>query len=194
MTSLIRHGALLTACIGVCIGLFGAAPAVHAQESSQTNETRTSANEIPTSISTTLEQVAPRLSAQQVAESVTGIPQVALHPRLGGGFPAGDGNVAALRQVGDANWVALQQYGGNNRASIYLEGDNNRIDARQLLGRNTLDLRIQGSGNDIPVRQINLLGRGNDLSLSLIGIDNVQLPFPITQIGGGIPIEVTIRR
>jgi hypothetical protein len=105
------------------------------------------------------------------------------------------GSQAEIIQLGDRNTTLLQQFGGQNVASLRLLGDDNVITATQLNGYNTLDLLVDGSGNDIPVLQNNLFGRGNDLTLSLIGFDNVALPVPITQVGAlGQPIEITVRR
>jgi hypothetical protein len=149
---------------------------------------------VPSSVSSTIEQVVPNANPRFVL--------VSREQSLFGSDPflqqfgvpgALSGNAASIVQEGDGNVTLLRQYGGLNVASIQLDGDDNVVDARQLYGNNALGLSIQGDGNTIPVRQYNLLGRGNELSLELVGVSGLDLPAPITQIGGGIPIHIQIR-
>lgn len=149
---------------------------------------------VPASVSTTIEQVAPDGRSDRVLGVLTG-GSAALQTLQGlGGEAAMAGSRAEILQQGDGNATLLRQYGPNNAASIRLVGDHNTVDAAQVYGDNALGLFIEGSGNTIPVRQYNLLGRGNQLSLTLIGVNGVDLPVPITQVGGGIPVDITVRR
>ena len=178
--------------LALCALLLWAGPAALAQDAGSP-----SADPVPTTVSTTIEQVVPNVGGVRVLD-VLGIGRGSFEGRsLTDALDLGgiDGNVAQILQEGDGNTTLLQQFGGQNVASLRLLGDDNVITATQLNGYNTLDLLVDGSGNDIPVLQNNLFGRGNDLTLSLIGFDNVALPVPITQVGAlGQPIEITVRR
>ena len=156
---------------------------------------QTTAPPIPSSVATTIEQVVPDVQRDRVFGLLTGEPSLLNGTYGADGVGELVGSQAEIIQLGDRNTTLLQQFGGQNVASLRLLGDDNVITATQLNGYNTLDLLIDGSGNDIPVLQNNLFGRGNDLTLSLIGFDNVALPVPITQVGAlGQPIEITVRR
>ena len=147
---------------------------------------------VPTSITTTIEQVVPTMQSNRVLDVLSG----SWMPYEGDALMQDGmrGSQVYITQWGNDNATFLQQYGAQNAASIQLEGNDNVVDAAQWYGNNVLGLVIQGSGNTIPVRQYNVLGRGNDLSLELLGVDGLNLPVPITQIGGGIPVHVQIRR
>jgi hypothetical protein len=152
---------------------------------------------LPSTVSSTIEQVAPNVGARRVLGVLVDPHPSFYQTPFPDAFSSSSlhGNVAEITQRGDGNLTLLQQYGRPNVASIRLNGDDNVIDAVQLNGNNTLNLSLQGSRNEIPVRQLNLLGRGNNLTFSLIGVNDVRLPFPITQVGAlGRPIEITVRR
>jgi hypothetical protein len=151
---------------------------------------------VPSAVSATIEQVAPNVGVQRVLGAISAGPFAFEPPFPNALSPSSlGGNVAEIVQVGNGNTTLLRQYGGQNAASIRLDGDNNVVDATQLNGNNALSLTLEGSNNEIPVFQTNRFGRGNDLTLTLLGVDNVRLPFPITQIGAlGRPIEITVRR
>lgn len=174
---------------------------------------------VPSPISTTVDQVWQGGDALFVVDAVTQreTSRLGTDPLLNQ-FDGGiSGNAAQISQLGDRNVTILQQYGDQNAASIQLAGngnladatqdglgnalglsvlgDDNVVTASQLNGNNALSLTLEGRGNDIPVRQDNQFGRGNDLTLTLIGLEEVRLPFPITQVGVlGQPIEITVRR
>lgn len=149
---------------------------------------------VPPSVSSTIEQVVPNASPHFVLVSREQFlfDRDPFHHQFGAPG-ALSGSAASIVQEGGGNVTLLQQYGGQNVASIQLKGDDNVVDAAQIYGNNALGLRIHGDGNTIPVRQYNLLGRGNELSLEFVGVNGFDLPIPITQIGGGIPIHIQVR-
>jgi hypothetical protein len=162
-----------------------------AQEPSPAAKTQ---NEVPRSVSTAIEQVSD-VDARFVVQAVdrNNSPQQTdpfLHRHRTGSITQ---NAARIVQDGSYNVTDVLQFGTRNVASIRITGDQNVIDAAQLGGDNVLGVHIEGSNNRLPIRQYNLLGWGNELSIELLGVSGARPSFPITQIGGGIPLRIQVR-
>lgn len=162
-----------------------------AQEPSPATKTQ---NNVPRSVSTAIEQVSD-VDARFVVQAVDRDNSLLqtdpfLHRHRTGSITQ---NATQIVQDGSFNVTDVLQYGTRNVASIRITGDQNVVDAAQLGGDNVLGVRIEGSNNELPIRQYNLLGRGNQLSVELLGVSGARPIFPLTQIGGGIPLHIQVR-
>lgn len=150
---------------------------------------------VPTSISTTVEQVQGSTNPLFVVDAVTQREASLLgtDPFLTQFQGVTLGNAAQISQFGDGNVTVLQQYGDQNVASIRLTGDGNTVDATQLGSRNLLGVSVLGSDNVLPISQF---GVGNELSIEFLNVDGLDLGnLPnggIQQVGGGVPLLIQI--